>query len=298
VEQTIDEVSSHKSLDLCNFTLTRSSYLMFGSTPPYFSDGHADPEFELRLLDKRQAVIEDNASAVVNAALARPQPSFQVHPPGEMTTDGTHDYLLKFNIPAKAPGSIVVRSNTLDQAYFLPDSGSSRAFGSDSQSSRTLAIRVAGKPIESVSIAASPDRVSVQAIPFNEAMLPIKLKNLIPLVADIDSPVAGFLETPRVFIPGYRGTVNGVLTSLVCSAAGLVAVPISAGHQHVVVDYPGSMILKLLYFTSMASFAVALAGVAWIVLRGLGPIGAPAPLDSKAVERYRLFAPRGKSAIN
>jgi hypothetical protein len=294
LEQTFDEATSEKMLDPRNVTLTRSSYLLFGNFPPYFSHGHTDPAFELRILDSSQAIVADNTAAILRSysSPAASEIRIRASPYGEMTTDGIHDYLLDFQLPAGVAGSVVVRSNSVDLSYFLPESGGPLAFGSGPRSSRTLPIRTAGRPIESVEVGASPPNVSVVAIPFLSDSLPLKLESMIPLVATIDAPGPGYLETPRVFIPGYRATVNDSPARIVRSAAGLVAVPIAAGHQRVVIDYPGGMKLRGFYFISLASLIAALVGVAWLIVRSLDEGGSAEPINSIAIARYRLFAPR------
>jgi hypothetical protein len=128
---------------------------------------------------------------------------------------------------------------------FLPDPGSQAASGAPEPFARLTVERF---------------------IPGNHV---VELLSLLPFHAAVQTDRPALLETPKVFIPGYRAYVNGKDIPVLKSGEGLVGVPLDIGRSDVVVDYPGSPMLRLAYFVS--------AG-AWLAL-GLC-VGATLALDS------------------
>ncbi|MDD2762727.1 MAG: hypothetical protein PHE83_02000 [Opitutaceae bacterium] len=275
-----------------NVELTRASYALFGAFPPYFSHGRMDPAFELRLLDENQQVVLDNTSAVLGqvARLPAPPPKLTIHPEIWFQTDGVHDYLLNFDLPADAKGPIIVHGHTRHFAYILPEFGGPMAFGARPTSAHAFPVRTGGLPAEKLSVQSPGVAVVMQAIPFSPADLLLQLESLVPLKVAADTPHAGLLETPRVFIPGYRATVNGRVVPVQCTAAGLVAVSMPAGRSQVVLDYPGPPGLVAVYYLSLVSLLFVWVWLGWRLWRNHPGAAGEAALDGAAIRRYHLFA--------
>jgi hypothetical protein len=62
------------------------------------------------------------------------------------------------------------------------------------------------------------------------------------------------LETPRVFIAGYKAEVGGKAVEASRSADGLVAIPVPAGPSEVTLSYPGRPLLQFAYWLSLATW--------------------------------------------
>jgi hypothetical protein len=264
------EFVSTRALDPRGLTLGRSSYIIFGRAfPPYFSHGHTDAEFEIRLLDESGRVIRENATTLVETrkAAAAVEPFIDAAPNARFQTDGAHDYLLNFDYPANASGTLIIYATNIENAYSLKSWGEAKAFGSGPEASRTLPLRVRGLPPHEVTIACfNGTSAKVQPIPFQQSDLTFRIQTLVPLKVSFDSPVAGLLETPRVYIPGYSALVDGQPTPVIRSAAGLVSIPVQQGNHEVVVRYDGPQGLRESYFVSLLTF-VALGG--WLAMRKL-----------------------------
>ena len=100
-------------------------------------------------------------------------------------------------------------------------------------------------------------------IPYDLETLPVRVHRFAPYEATVSAPAPGWLETHRMFVRGYRATVDGRQVDVRASADARVMVPIPAGNSDVRLDYTGTIGLRI-------SFAV-MAG-AWLLFgcwRGL-----------------------------
>jgi len=71
----------------------------------------------------------------------------------------------------------------------------------------------------------------------------------------------GWLETPRIFIPGYRGRVAGRPSLPERSPDGLVMLPVPSGESDVELSYEGTPILLASFWISLLAWGAAL--VCW-----------------------------------
>jgi hypothetical protein len=119
------------------------------------------------------------------------------------------------------------------------------------------------------------DAVPTQPVPANFARLylqtyaidrlPIKVSSWMPYRAATTVAAAGaWLETPRMYIPGYAATVNGQTAQVSSSPSGLVSVRLQAGDNDVVLSYPGPWILRASYWVALLTWAA----VGGILIRG------------------------------
>jgi hypothetical protein len=280
-----------------NVELTRASYALFGFYPPYFSHGRMDPAFELRLLDQKQTVILDNALAITrSASLRQPAlPSIALNKESGFQTDGIHDYLLDFDLPTGTKGAIIVRGKTRSFAYVLPEFGYPQAFGAEATSRRSFAVRTGGIPAERLSVQAHEAEFSMRAIPYLQTELPLRLESLVPFKVHVEAPAPSLLETPRVFISGYRATLNGRVVPVTRSAAGLVALPVPAGPSDVVIDYPGPTSLRICYYTSLVCLLSAWFWVLRLWWQQLKHPTEDAPLDLFQIRRWHLLRMKSRA---
>jgi hypothetical protein len=260
-----------------NVSLTRSSYLIFNFFPPYFSHGVMSPLLETRIVDpKTFDVVADGSTPAPGLPAPTPSQTLDIRgpdavnklSPGIRLAPG-HTSLLSFDFMGRQPpGTLQILGPGVSREYILPSSGSENSFGSGPTNSRVIAItNDTGKP-EDLSLLFYPSplgtvskdtfaRVSVDWL--DSSSRAVSIRSLVPFEAEVRSKEPGFLETPKVFVPGYRATLNGHAALAVPSRNGLVAVPIPAGLSLVRIDYPGLPVLRLAFWASAAGW-VGLAG--------------------------------------
>jgi hypothetical protein len=258
---------SENSHRLENVVLTKSSYLIFNVIPAYFSDGVMSPILETRLLDlKTFDVIADGATTLPGGN-APPIASFDLkRHEGTSELGATvqlapgHTSLLRFDFLGRQPaGALSLIGPVLAREYRLPSSGLAKSFGSGPENSRTIAIPNDGAAPEDARLyffpnqpGAVPDtlfgRVTVEWL--DSARRVIELRSLVPFEAEVQSRNAALLETPKLFIPGYRATVNGEPAPIERTGEGFVGVIVPAGRSVVRLDYPGGLLLRCAFWAS------------------------------------------------
>lgn len=266
---TRTRVVSAGLLQPVNLALTRGPYLFFGFQPSYFSNGVMEPAFETRLLDQAMQPLLDNASALQRLKAAGP-PVAVLEPKriptsrpdvkrreASFKTDGHSQYLLAFAFDGIPNGTIeLFGAGGLSRYYDLPLSGGPRGFGAGGRTSPFLAVGLPPGPADAITLRTEVPGLSAKVYDFRPEELPIKTESMIPLSIRLNAPQSGFLETPRVFIPGYVATVNGVPAPVVPTPERLLSVPVPAGPVTVVVSYVGPAILRASFWVSLAGFAL------------------------------------------
>ena len=260
-----------------NLTLTRGPYLFFGFQPSYLSYGVMEPAFETRLLDQHMQPVLDNASALFRlksaalpVATLEPQRVSARRPEikrreASFQSDGHSQYLLAFGFNDAPTGGIELSgAGGLNRYYDLPASGRPRAFGAGPQASPYLPLSLPPGSAGTVTLRTEASGVSAKVYAFHSGELPIQTDSLIPLTVHLDVAQPGFLETPRMFIPGYVATVNGVAVPVVASPERLVAVPVPAGPVRVVVEYSAPAVLRASFWFSLAGFILLPLMGAWL----------------------------------
>ncbi len=261
-----------------NITLTRVSYMFFGHTPGYFSNGPMNPVLETRLLDARTfEVVADGTS--------RLGPDSASSPSAEMTGLGNglaqltipmrpwEAKILRFDFHGRQPvGELQVTSRSMFGLYTLPSSGGVKSFGALSTNSRAIEIRNGTGLADSVSVLFVPDRSSSDRIALSEAFARvtiepvtnarhvIELRSLLPFHVSVQAANEAILETPKMDIPGYWAFVNGLRVETVRTVEGLVGVPLPAGRNDVRLEYRGGAGLRWAYGISVVSWLGLFAG--------------------------------------
>ncbi len=260
-----------ESLD--NLRLSRYAYSSFSYTPSYFSHAYMDPWLENRLLNIRtmEAFVSnadcaapaegdagvpdcgsrlEQSGAWTGASLTgseyyRLTPDLQLYP-------GRHYAVrLEFAQPG-LQGFLQLRSRSMFREYMLPDSGQgiarrgpSLAFGSGPTSSHVFPVAVNEPgPVAPTCMFVAAHRAGA-SLPFarfrlyayDRDRLPIAVESWIPYRARVTAPRAAYLETPRMWLKGWRATVNGHWTATIRSAENLVMVPVGAGVSQVTLEY-------------------------------------------------------------
>jgi hypothetical protein len=246
-----------------NLILTRYSYALSGKEPAYFSNSWMDPEFESRILDKELDSAQDNAREMLSLPASAKATSHPLSPSARLQLSGPASYLLTFDFTdSSSKGEVTLRGAGIDRAFTLPRSGGPLAFGSESDCSKSIPVRLSAAGESTIEVVSSVPGTSVRVIPFDSNALPIRVTSETPYRASLRASQAGYLETPKVFLEGYAATVNGQSVPVRISPDRLVAVPIPAGDSHVEVTYVGPPWLRRSWVLSLA----VLAGLPWIGL--------------------------------
>jgi hypothetical protein len=261
-----------------NITLTRVSYMFFGHTPEYFSDGPMSAILETRLLDARTfEVVADGTSRLgPNSALSS---SAEMSELGyglaqlKIPMRPWEVKILRFDFLGRQPlGELQVTSRSMFGLYALPASGGAKSFGAGPTSARAIEIRNETDLADSVSVTFIPGRPSSDRVARSEAFARvtiepvtntrhvIQLRSLLPFHVSVQSAGETILETPKMDIPGYRAFVNGRTVETVRTADGLVGVPLHAGTSEVLLEYAGSGGLRWAYGISGVSWVAVIAG--------------------------------------
>jgi hypothetical protein len=284
-----------------NLDLTITSYA-FLPVPPTFSHGVMEPWTEFRLLGHfgRDPVASNYATGVATAATVAqgvfqqgsgPGPSVALYEPVLTLQPGRH-YLLDFNWrTAPFSGVLSFAGPSLQRLYVLPHAGEAQAFGMSPGQRTALAISTSQTTAEPVRLrvlnptgnpqdSPPPRLADFRLLAVDDARLPVRVQSWLPLRVEVTAPTDDcYLETPRGFIPGYAATVNGRRLQPVRSATGQVMIPVPAGESRVELRYPGTLLLRAAFWTSLVSW-VAAAAMGGALLLGRGrrfPINLPRP---------------------
>ena len=292
-----------------NRILTRYAFNPFPVYAAYFSHGYVDPLWENRLLSREtMAEVASNYTAAIGqASIIRSEGDVSAR----LVREGTLYYALldrlelqpgrsyalefSFNHP-DLNGSLVGTSETLNRAYLMPDSGSGiprpkgleSGFGSIPSAKKAMSLRHDSPQAEHFSlqfVAREPIAVDISRYghywlrEYDRAHLPVAVESWAPYRAKVNSPVDAWLETPRLYLAGYRAFVNGKPASVRSSPAGQVMFPVDAGVSQVELNYPGPVALRIAYWVSFLSWT---ALGAWSVLGVIRWIRANPPVTGPA----------------
>jgi hypothetical protein len=267
-----------------NRNLTRYAYESLPVVPPYYSHGYVDPLWENRLLEPQTwREIASNARAaagdagtpvqagVFSAKRNLQRPTFLELQPHLQLAPG-HRYALELDLThPELHGTLLISSPTLSFETNLPDpafgmqlSGPSTAFGALPSSRRSVSLRVSTAPAEDVLLqfvandplpGDLPDFGRFVLREYDAAHLPVVVESWAPYRAHVTSAAATWLETPRIYLPGYRARVNGKSVAPRRSPSGLVMFPLEPGENAVVLDYPGPFPLRIACLLSLGAWA-------------------------------------------
>jgi hypothetical protein len=256
-----------------NVQITRFSYLVFPRTPSTFTHGVTDPEMENHLLGKDIfAQVATNLDSALRSGRVVAESDFRgssirggiislgkpIH-----IVEGRH-YLLAFDFAhPEIPGVLQIAGPHFLREYALPEHGGEKAFGAGGEHVHALSVwTTAGSEDLTVRFIPIPAIPAGQAVPaighvrlleYAREALPVRVDGWIPYKARVQSPVAGWLETPRMFQSGYAATVDNAPSAVTKSPDGFVSVAVPKGDSDVELRYfaPGG--LQLLFWLSLLS---------------------------------------------
>jgi hypothetical protein len=253
--------------------------------PPYVSHGKMDPlmESRLRIAGSGQRIGPDEVARRMEQVQVTELPiTTQVIPsdptwlnlsptvqlkPGERV-------LLRFEfLPKKYEGFFIFKSTNIYREYFLPQSGWPLAFGVNRAASKTLSLWNSGDAVEDVKLSFARtgaantgefgDFGRLFISHYQADLAPVRTLSLIPYRVEVDMPAPGWLETPRVYLPGYRAIVDGHPVPVSQAASAVARVPLAAGHHSVTVDFVGTWQLHVAFVISALTWAAVLIWAIW-----------------------------------
>jgi hypothetical protein len=258
--------------------------------PRFFSNGVMDPALESRFWrtgDRTHALIDpDRIEKALEAPGQRPVPFTATPIPTGPTwltlspkieLDPGEHVLVRFDFLGRVPeGWLIVQGQSIYREYILPSSGQEFSFGSLPDRSHTLSLWNSGPKHESLELfIIRPDARALDPGPYCLAYItpyipkraPIEILSFMPLRLRVDAPEAGYLETVRSSVPGYKVYVDGKRARAYRSGNGLVSVPLAKGSREVLVWFGGTVALHTAVRWACAAWLVALLALVLHIAR-------------------------------
>lgn len=287
-------VGAARLIERDNLLLTRYAFVSFSYAPSYFSHGYLDPVLEHRILRADGAELARNSEAAVGRG-ALPAGNRTLLSDGIFTGTNSSDqpfYDLKPQIvlPPKVrlalwvdvmkPGErgwLQFKAPHLFREYTLPESGHGmendlrpppRGFGTLPSSSKVISlINTDSTDVRPQSIAILPDRPVTTELEYarfelwqyDPESLPVVVKSWIPYRLIVDSSEPGYVETPRMWLPGYRARVNGQTVPVERSPDNLAMFKVPAGWTDVTIRYVPPVSLELHLWITVLGWGAVVA---------------------------------------
>ena len=294
-------------------TLTRYAYSSFAYMPAYTSHGYMDPWLENRILSRADESIlvanADTAAPLIHTEygsafpsrlvgsgvfVARSVPNTQYYnlEPNLVLQPGRR-YALRLEFSARENlGQLICDAGSLHRDYLLPDSGRGingnllpRAFGSLPTSSHILPFQLVDDKQADLRMAfIAQGQVLMEEFIFahywlytyEPTDLGVVVHSLMPYRARVDTALPVYLETPRMWLRGYLGRVNGKPVEAVRSHQNLVMIALEPGASEVALDYHPPWWLA-------GSFWIGLLGWSALAARGFWRLSHQARTFSRAI---------------
>ncbi len=274
-------VSSERKLLPENSTMSRYSPEYFGWLPRYFSHGVVSPHSELRLLapDRLEPVASNLDSMPGEDSIAQltyTSTEFGGRFGPQLTLEPRLLYRVTFAFGDPAPvGTLVMAGPSFYREYSLPTSGEERAFGAGPANVRSIIAWTTSptpEPLDVLFLAADPTGTAnvlgaVEVTPFDPALAPVEVTALVPLRMVVRTSEPAWVETPRLFVPGYQAYANDEPVKTRRSPDGLVMYAVEPGESKAELRYEGGWNLRLSFWLSLIGWGTT----ALIFLTGRAP---------------------------
>ncbi len=260
---------------------------MLGDVPRSYSPLPPAAEMQLRLLDRAGSrVLHSNLQSLLDGESGgRPLPAPPFVVPGEgqdpvlaspLVLPPGRNYLLTVEFSGAPPsGTLVVTGRELLKQYPLPAAVAVRPPLGGSTPNAILVVTVANPEGENVMMRFVPaagsrgraDFARLSAVSYDPEGLPLHILGAphFPLRIRARTFEAGWLVTPRIYIPGYRATVDGIPATVGRSSDGEVMVSVPSGESRVELQYSGSVLLRVSFWLCFAGWLLVSIGVVlWI----------------------------------
>lgn len=291
--QTVSQMGAdYTFMQRHNVLLTRYAYSSFAYAPATFSHGYMNPALEHRLLRLDLTPLASNLeSAARKGALPAPDPdgsALLAHGTFTAVNDNHSTFYNlspQLTLPAGTPlalwleplapgesGWFQLIAPGLFREYLLPDSGMgilrqrpTVSFGTQPTSTPIMPVytpRALPEPPRLIVI--SPQRKIEPRFDFarfelwryQPDQLPVNVQSWVPYRMRVHSPEAAYVETPRMWLRGYRATINGQVVEAERSPDNLVMFRIPAGESNLVVRYSPPPLLRTVYWICLAGWCL------------------------------------------
>jgi hypothetical protein len=246
--------------------------------PDYFSHGKFHPEMELRLWGENRTLLYGPADTVRAMEAAGSRRVRLEIPPGSQagqvnlgpvfSAQPGERVVLRFEFDPRRryDGYLFINSERTHREYILPASGWPYAFGTGDGHARHLLVWNAGPDVENYRVEAylNPGAdlqaglfAEVIVSKYDPARAALELESLNPWRARTRWDKDAWLQTTRVFLPGYEVRRDGQLlpsTEYNMTPDGLVQVRVPAGEHVVELRYTGTLALRAAGWVSLATW--------------------------------------------
>jgi hypothetical protein len=282
-----------------NFVLERFCYDLL-QAPAYLTFGRVDPWLQARVLDVQENVVigpDETARLMESPGAQRlrltardlaSNPVWANLSP-DITVGPQERLMLRFEFVPKVnyAGWLIWSSNHGYREYHLPDAGLPLAFGVEASNSRVVVLGNSGNVPETYRLTYSRQAgntvggkddllANVIVSRYDPARAAVRVDELMPVYrVTATLPAAGWIETSRVWLPGYRATLDGKTVELRRSHRGLAMAAADAGLHRLELRYVGTTTLWLALALSALTW---IGGGAWVIRRWLKPQSELGPL--------------------
>ncbi|HKB92078.1 MAG TPA: hypothetical protein VKC60_16295, partial [Opitutaceae bacterium] len=271
---TASTQASKSKLHKENIILSRYSYDMFPKQPDYFQNGVIDPLVNNRLLSKtslarlhRHAPRDGSVQSFMLRGEVKPGTNeLALFPP--IRLEPGRRYAMHFHFFDNDYTGVLsmTGSRRLFREYVLPINGNPGSFGTGRGQRKFITLWTGGNEAEvvhmrylSFSTQSTPENLKRFAyVTLREIVpetLPISVHSLIPYRATIRTTQSAWLETIRMYSPGYAAKVNGQTVQPTKSPQGLVMIPVPEGTSEVELSFVGPPLLRAAFWTALAAWA-------------------------------------------
>ena len=259
-----------------NVVLSRYTYEYFGRLPRSFTHGTVSPEMQNRLLARNTLTpVDANLLALApntpfGAASTGTRHRFtptdyggRYVPPLRIEPGST--YFVRFLFGSQpANGTLQLLGRYIYREYHLPASGEAFAFGMGPGRSNGFSLWTTAAIADDVDIRyynqpnrpAPKDLGDIELLSVIPDRLPLHLLGLQPYQITVRSDAASWLETPKIYLPGYIADIDGQPVTVEQSPDGLAMIPVPAGQHRVHLSYVGPLGLRLAYWATLAVWVV------------------------------------------
>jgi hypothetical protein len=262
-----------------NAVLERFNYDLLPH-PQYHSHGRTDPWLQARVLDARENVIvgpDETARLMEKTGAQRLRLTANVEPTSprwinlapSITVEPGERLLVRFEFDAKInyAGWLIWTAPHGYREYRLPESGMIEGFGAGGKNSRVISLGNSTDQPQTYklsqirdpenSIAGNGDLFAEVVISkYRPADATVRVDALMPSYrVTAVLPAEGWIETSRVWLPGYRTLLDGKPVDLKPSHRGLAMVAASPGRHELELTYVGTVKLWA---------ALVVSGLCWL----------------------------------
>ena len=266
-----------------NALMSRYSYDYFGQVPSGFSHGTMNPIMQNRLLARGSLEPIDLNRLALNRAVSDREPRLRTQhifvqtdyggyfdPPVRLASKQVYFARFQFKDP-EVNGALQLLGKFIYREYELPLSGAPMAFGTRPDNQDGFTLWTTGPEADEVQVRfyAQPGRPPIsnlgklELLSLSPSRLPLQTLSGNPFRVTVRSAADSWLETPKIFIEGYRAQVDGRAVPVMRSPDGLAMVPVSAGLSRVDLSYVGPTALRVAFWVTLLSWIAVLGLYCW-----------------------------------